>query len=91
MYIRCNLEDLSNNTNNNLDTVSSETVNVTSSPKSDVLSNQINIRLTDMDISIIDENIFKMEKDNPGLKVSRSEMARMLLIRGYSIKASTNG
>lgn len=71
--------------NNN---ITSETVNISvAKPNPNILSNQINVRLSDSDMLLVDENIIKMERDNPGLKVSRGEMVRILLLKG----ASNNG
>lgn len=75
--------------NNNIQTISTtDTVNVSAvKQNSNILSNQINVRLSDSDLLIIDENITRMESDNPGLRVSRGEMFRILFLRG----ASSNG
>lgn len=48
------------------------------------LNKQLNISLSDEQFDLIDLEIEKMEKQNPGLKVSRSEMGRMLLLRGLN-------
>lgn len=48
------------------------------------LSNQLNVRLSDIELKVIDEHIEKIEKQYPGLRVSRSEMGRILMLRGAS-------
>lgn len=57
-------------------------------PKKDVLptDQQLNIRLSIKDIDLIDEEIERMEKETPGLKLSRSEMGRILVRKGLNKK-----
>ncbi len=47
---------------------------------------QINIRAENSDVELIDNEIKKMETQFPGLKVSRSEMALILLRRSLGVK-----
>lgn len=82
------MDDKVNTVENISTSETAETVNVSAVKQaSSILSNQINVRLSDSDLLILDENIIKMERDNPGLRVSRGEMFRILFLRG----ASNNG
>ncbi len=54
------------------------------SKRSPVLDQQLNIRFSDEDIERIDAALKKLESSNPGLKVSRSEMGRILVLKGLS-------
>lgn len=43
---------------------------------------QINIKVEPQDIESIDKEIEKIEKQYPGIQITRSEMARVILLRG---------
>jgi hypothetical protein len=61
-----------------------------SSDETKVLNKQLNIRVSDDEIESIDDLIRAFETATPGLKITRSEMARVVLLRGLKSMINRN-